>query len=41
MRQNVVLECGFFIGKLGRHRLCALANGKLELPSDHDGVLHV
>lgn len=40
-RQNVILELGLFIGLLGRHRVCALCNGDLELPSDIDGVLYV
>lgn len=38
-RQNVVLELGYFIGRLGRHRVCALKSGDLELPSDYQGVL--
>ncbi|MGA7329395.1 MAG: nucleotide-binding protein [Rhodomicrobium sp.] len=33
-RQNVVLELGYFIGKLGRERVCVLKSGELELPSD-------
>jgi hypothetical protein len=37
-RQNVVLELGFFIGKLGRGRVCALKSGDLELPTDILGV---
>jgi hypothetical protein len=38
-RQNVVLELGYFIGRLGRHKVCALKSGDLELPSDYSGVL--
>ena len=38
-RQNVVLELGFFIGKLGRGRVCALRTGDLELPTDILGVV--
>ncbi|AJG22217.1 putative nucleotide-binding protein [Cupriavidus basilensis] len=38
-RQNVVLELGYFIGRLGRHKVCALKSGDLELPSDYQGVL--
>jgi hypothetical protein len=33
-RQNVVLELGYFIGRLGRHKVCALKQGELEFPSD-------
>ena len=40
-RQNVILELGYFLGKLGRHRTLALQKGNLELPSDYDGVLYV
>lgn len=38
-RQNVILELGYFIGKLGRERVCVLHKGKVELPSDISGVL--
>jgi Leucine-rich repeat (LRR) protein len=38
-RQNVILELGYFIGRLGRHRVCALKKGDVELPSDILGVL--
>ena len=38
-RQNVILELGYFIGKLGRERVCALQRGNLEAPSDVLGVL--
>jgi predicted nucleotide-binding protein len=40
-RQNVILELGFFIGKLGRHRVAALLDGSIEVPSDIDGVLYI
>ena len=40
-RQNVVLELGFFVGKLGRKHVCALYKGPLELPSDYMGVGYV
>lgn len=40
-RQNVVFELGYFIGKLGRSRVCALYKEGLELPSDYQGVLYV
>lgn len=41
MRQNVVFEWGYFIGKLGRDRVCALIKGELEIPSDYSGVAYV
>lgn len=40
-RQNVIFELGFFLGRLGRDRVCALHKGDLELPSDYSGVLWV
>jgi predicted nucleotide-binding protein len=40
-RQNVVLELGYFVGRLGRQRVCAIHRGKLELPSDYMGVIYV
>lgn len=40
-RQNVVLEFGFFLGKLGRKNVCALYDADAELPSDYDGVLWI
>jgi predicted nucleotide-binding protein len=38
-RQNVVLELGYFTGKLGRQRVCALFKPGMEVPSDLHGVL--
>lgn len=40
-RQNVVLELGMFIGRLGRKKVCAIYKGDIELPSDYSGVLFV
>jgi predicted nucleotide-binding protein len=40
-RQNVVLELGYFFGKLGRGHVCALYKGPLELPSDVIGIGYV
>lgn len=43
-RQNVILELGFFLGKLGRSNVLPLykkEDGKdFELPSDYDGVIY-
>ncbi len=39
-RQNVVLELGYFIGILGRARVCALLKGDIEIPTDFAGVLY-
>jgi len=38
-RQNVILELGYFVGKIGRNRVCCLYKGDVELPSDIHGVL--
>lgn len=40
-RQNVILELGYFIGRLGRARVCALYVEGVEIPSDIHGVLYV
>jgi len=40
-RQNVVLELGYFLGKLGRSRVCVLRKGDVENPSDIQGVLYI
>ena len=40
-RQNVVLEWGFFIGKLGRNRVCALIKDEVEIPSDNAGIIYI
>ena len=36
-RQNVVLELGFFIGALGRPRVCTLYKPEIEMPTDYEG----
>jgi predicted nucleotide-binding protein len=40
-RQNVILELGYFLGRLGRARVCALYEPGVEIPSDYQGVLFV
>ena len=40
-RQNVILELGYFLGALGRSRVCALVDGQVELPSDLAGILTI
>ena len=40
-RQNVVLELGYFMGKLGRERVCPLLKDEVEKPSDIDGLVYV
>jgi predicted nucleotide-binding protein len=40
-RQNVILELGYFMGRLGRSRVCALYKPGVELPSDFQGVVYV
>lgn len=39
-RQNVILELGYFIGKLGRSKVMPLYEKGVELPSDMSGVLY-
>lgn len=38
-RQNVLLELGYFFGRLGRENVCALKRGEVEIPSDFAGVV--
>lgn len=40
-RQNVLLELGYFLGKLGRKRVCVLYEDGVELPSDYYGVVYI
>ena len=40
-RQNVILELGYFIGRLGRNRVCYLTKGAPEIPTDLAGVVYV
>lgn len=39
-RQNVVLETGYFMGKLGRDHVVILADDGIEIPSDLSGVVY-
>ena len=39
-RQNVVLEAGYFMGKLGREHVVYIAKEGIELPSDLQGVVY-
>lgn len=40
-RQNVVFELGYFNGRIGRSRVCALYEPGVEIPSDYAGVLYI
>jgi predicted nucleotide-binding protein len=40
-RQNVILELGFFLGRLGRKNVCAVYESGVDIPSDYQGVLFV
>lgn len=39
-RQNVILELGYFIGQLGRNRVCVLKMEDVEAPSDILGIVY-
>jgi len=39
-RPNVIFEFGFFIGKLGRSRVCCLYTDDVTLPNDVGGLLY-
>lgn len=40
-RQNVILEFGFFVGKLGRNRVACLLKKPVEQPSDMQGIAYL
>ncbi|MCS3731220.1 TIR domain-containing protein [Bradyrhizobium betae] len=40
-RQNVILELGYFVGRLGRDKVCALLKGDIEMPTDYVGTVYV
>jgi predicted nucleotide-binding protein len=40
-RQNVIFEAGYFMGKLGRGRVCVLVKDDVEFPSDLRGVVYI
>jgi predicted nucleotide-binding protein len=39
-RPNVIFEFGYFVGKLGRSRVCCLYTGNVNLPSDVSGMIY-
>ena len=39
-RSNVIFEFGYFVGKLGRKRVCCLHKGDVALPSDLGGLVY-
>lgn len=39
-RPNVIFEFGYFVGKLGRSRVCCLYTGDVSLPSDVNGMIY-
>lgn len=40
-RQNVVFELGYFVGWLGRKRVCTLYEAGVEMPSDFNGIVYI
>jgi predicted nucleotide-binding protein len=40
-RQNVIMELGYFMAKLGRGRVCALFQDGVEVPSDISGIVTI
>lgn len=39
-RPNVIFEFGYFVGKLGRNRVCCIYKEGVELPSDLSGLIY-
>lgn len=40
-RQNVVMELGYFLGRLGRRYVAAIYDERVEMPSDYRGVAFI
>ncbi len=40
-RENVIFELGYFVGQLGRGKVCLVRNGEVNIPSDLHGVAYV
>ena len=40
-RENVILELGFFLGRFGRDKVCAIVVDGVSVPSDYSGVVFV
>ena len=38
-RPNVLLELGYFLGRLGRDKVCSFMKGDVCIPSDFAGVV--
>lgn len=39
-RPNVMFEFGYFVGKLGRSKVCCLYTGDVVIPSDLNGLIY-
>jgi predicted nucleotide-binding protein len=39
-RQNVIFEFGYFVGKLGRNRVCCIYKEGVDIPSDLGGLTY-
>jgi predicted nucleotide-binding protein len=39
-RPNVIFEFGYFVGRLGRDRVCCLCKGSVTVPSDLSGLVY-
>jgi len=40
-RQNVILELGYFVGRLGREKVCGLLKGDIDIPTDYVGTVYI
>ena len=36
----MIFEFGYFVGKLGRHRVCCVHKGGVVVPSDLSGIVY-
>jgi predicted nucleotide-binding protein len=40
-RQNVILELGYFMGRLGKDRVATLYQNGTDIPTDYSGVAYI
>lgn len=40
-RENVIFELGYFVGQLGRGKVCLVKAGEVNIPSDLHGVAYI
>lgn len=41
VRRNIILELGYFAGRLGQNKVCGLLKGDIEIPMDYVDTVYV